>query len=325
MNDELTLSGKRFVSSKRASDETGYTQDYIGQLARGGSIEAQRVGGLWYVALDSLQGYREADSRSEPRAHSEGVPVVAHSIHNEFVSFDGKDYISASRASEITGYHQDYVGQLARSGKVLSRQIGKRWYVERSGILAHKEQKDALLAAVQAQSVGLAPSEHATSANARISEPQEDPHTAFTYSTESHADLLPRIVPMAAPQRAPELFFDDTDDVVEKQITYPVPIRIDKKHTSVTARSFMRQSRARRVKREQTSNKGALMTVAFTVVVVLSFGLSLFETGTKFTDAVVPARADRGAFLGAAAAAFERYGALMEHVLIPELVYIRKK
>lgn len=323
MNDELTLSGKRFVSSRRASDETGYTQDYIGQLARGGLIEAQRVGGLWYVTLDSLQMYRDADDRDESRPHADEALAVAHSVHNEFVSFDGKDYISASRAADLTGYHQDYVGQLARSGKVLSRQIGKRWYVERSGILAHKEQKDALLAAVQAQSVGLIHSENVQTAT-RIPE-HEESHTAFTYSTEQHADLLPRIEPTPAPlQLAPELF-DDADDTAEEHATYPVPIRIDKRRNPVAGQAFMRPSRPRPIKRERTTNVAMLMTSAFTVVVVLSFGLSLFESGTKFTDAIVPARPNRGTFLGAAAAAFERYGALMESILIPEVVYVKKK
>jgi hypothetical protein len=212
------------------------------------------------------------------------------------------------------------VGQLARSGKVLSRQIGKRWYVERSGILAHKEQKDALLAAVQAQSVGLARTEHAAPAgDARTSE-QEEP--VFRYSTESHADLLPHIAP--AQMRAPELF-DDEDDVAEEQPAHYVPIRVNKRHDSVTGRAFMRPSHTHRAKRERTSNVAIITTAAFTVVVVLSFGLSLLKTGTKFADAVVPAQANPGAFLGAAAAAIERYGAVMEDFLIPELVYVRKE
>lgn len=321
MNDELTLSGKRFVSSKRASEETGYTQDYIGQLARGGSIEAQRVGGLWYVALESLQAYRDAENRDEQKSESEEVPVVAHSVHNEFVSFDGKDYISASRAAELSGYHQDYVGQLARSGKVLSRQIGKRWYVERSGVLAHKEQKDALLAAVQAQSVGLARPEHPAAPSMPVLD-RERSDAVLTYNPEPHVDLLPRIAP--APVRAPDLF-DDADDELELEVEHQVPIRVSKKHDAVTRQAFMRRPRVRRKKHGMTSSIAAVTTAVLTVVVVLSFGLSLLDGGTKFADAVMPTQTHRAAFLGAAATAFDRYGAVMEQVLIPELVYVRKQ
>src|SRR5262249_40094997 len=36
-----------------------------------------------------------------------------------------------------------------------SRQMGSRWYVERDALIAHKKEKDAMLRAVQAESVGL--------------------------------------------------------------------------------------------------------------------------------------------------------------------------
>ena len=153
MSEEVAIDSVVYISSKRASDSSGYTRDYIGQLARKCVIEAQRVGGLWYVSAESLLTYkRKADAYTSPQpVKTENRSESADSI----IAFDGSDYISSIRASEITGYHADYVGQLAREGKILSRQIGNRWFVDRAGIEAHKEEKDALLAAVQANSVGL--------------------------------------------------------------------------------------------------------------------------------------------------------------------------
>ena len=46
MAEEVVLEGREYISSKRASEITQYSQDYIGQLARGGVIDAKRVGGL---------------------------------------------------------------------------------------------------------------------------------------------------------------------------------------------------------------------------------------------------------------------------------------
>ena len=136
MANEIDLGGTIYVSSKRAAEITGYTQDYVGQLARGGQILAQRISGLWYVVEQSLRDYKaKADEfRPEP-------PKPVHPMQDveTTVSFDGKDYISAQRGAKITGYHQDYVGQLARSGKILSRQIGNRWYVDREGLAEHKK------------------------------------------------------------------------------------------------------------------------------------------------------------------------------------------
>lgn len=153
MSDELTIEGTQYVSSKRASEMSGYAQDYIGQLSRGGHINAQRIGGLWYVSMESLNSYKAKAEAYVPPPPPPQPPTRKET--ESVITFDGKDYISAAKAAELTGYHQDYVGQLARGGKVLSRQIGNRWYVDREGIRAHKEEKDRLLAAVQVESVGI--------------------------------------------------------------------------------------------------------------------------------------------------------------------------
>ncbi|RJR13503.1 hypothetical protein C4585_01885, partial [Candidatus Parcubacteria bacterium] len=139
MNDEITIEGTSYVSSKRASELSEYAQDYIGQLARGGYIDCQRIGGLWYVSMPSLLQYKEQAEKERPVPPEPKV----HKEPESLVFFDGKEFVSASRASKLCGYTQDYVGQLARAGKILSRQVGNRWYVDREGIVAHKKEKDA--------------------------------------------------------------------------------------------------------------------------------------------------------------------------------------
>ncbi len=52
--DELTIAGKKYISSRRASEITGYAKDYVGQLARAGKIPATRIGRAWYVDEDAL-------------------------------------------------------------------------------------------------------------------------------------------------------------------------------------------------------------------------------------------------------------------------------
>ena len=183
MADEISIEGKEYISSRRASELSAYTQDYIGQLARNGFIEARRVGGLWYILSDSLKEYK---SKAETFK-----PIAPQSTHNtsdrdSVISFDGHQYVSAARAAKSTGYHQDYIGQLARLGKVISRQIGNRWYVDHEALLAHKREKDALLGAVQAQSVGVSPSRSDNIASLFRNE------AFFTYTSE-RADLIPQL------------------------------------------------------------------------------------------------------------------------------------
>jgi len=57
---------------------------------------------------------------------------------NSDLYFDGKKYISSSRAAKISGYVNDYIGQLCRDGKLDCRMIGRSWYVSFDSILAHK-------------------------------------------------------------------------------------------------------------------------------------------------------------------------------------------
>ncbi|MDE1925444.1 MAG: hypothetical protein KGH79_04715 [Patescibacteria group bacterium] len=59
--DELEISGKRYISSKRAGKEHKYHPDYIGQLVRAGKVEGQKVGRAWYVDADSLSFYLSKD------------------------------------------------------------------------------------------------------------------------------------------------------------------------------------------------------------------------------------------------------------------------
>ncbi len=84
--DELEISGKRYISSRRAAKENRYHVDYIGQLIRGGKVLGTKVGRAWYVSVDSLEAYlngeREAlNSSASTSAHAD--PLSSHaSIEN---------------------------------------------------------------------------------------------------------------------------------------------------------------------------------------------------------------------------------------------------
>lgn len=53
------------------------------------------------------------------------------------IEIQGQNYISSKRAAKLTGYAQDYVGQLARAGKVPATRVGRSWYVSEEDILKH--------------------------------------------------------------------------------------------------------------------------------------------------------------------------------------------
>ncbi len=58
---------------------------------------------------------------------------------NSELYFEGKKYISAKRASEITGYNSDYIGQLCRGFKIEARRVGRGWFMGEDSVLEHKK------------------------------------------------------------------------------------------------------------------------------------------------------------------------------------------
>ncbi len=53
---------------------------------------------------------------------------------------EGKEYISASRAAEKSGYTSDYIGQLCRAKKIPGRLVGRTWYLDLESLLNHKKE-----------------------------------------------------------------------------------------------------------------------------------------------------------------------------------------
>lgn len=73
--DELEISGKRYISTKRAGKEHGYHSDYIGQLIRGKKVTGQKVGRAWYVEQVSLADYLGKEAPAETAA-----PIVEEEV-----------------------------------------------------------------------------------------------------------------------------------------------------------------------------------------------------------------------------------------------------
>ena len=59
MGPGLFFDKKKYISAKEASTLSGYSKDYIGQLAREKKIVAKRIGRTWYVSEDSLLNYKD--------------------------------------------------------------------------------------------------------------------------------------------------------------------------------------------------------------------------------------------------------------------------
>jgi hypothetical protein len=68
--DELEISGRRFLSTRRAAKDHKYTSDYVGQLIRGGKVTGKKVGRSWYVDEQSLNAYLNGEIVPETLAQT---------------------------------------------------------------------------------------------------------------------------------------------------------------------------------------------------------------------------------------------------------------
>ncbi|MBP9668956.1 MAG: helix-turn-helix domain-containing protein [Candidatus Pacebacteria bacterium] len=58
------------------------------------------------------------------------------------ILIDGQEYVSAKQAAELLDYSADYIGQLARGGKILAKRVERAWFVNVPSLQKHKEQAE---------------------------------------------------------------------------------------------------------------------------------------------------------------------------------------
>ncbi len=69
--DELVIEDKKYLSTKKAAQKTGYAKDYVGQLCREGRVPARLVGRSWYVLESALADHRFGASEEVPESKVE--------------------------------------------------------------------------------------------------------------------------------------------------------------------------------------------------------------------------------------------------------------
>ena len=83
MEKEIVLDGKVYITASEAARLTGYTNDYIGQLCRGGKVKGRVIGRTRYVCRESLEAY-DTESKRVVRAgrHRSGHAPKISSVTN---------------------------------------------------------------------------------------------------------------------------------------------------------------------------------------------------------------------------------------------------
>ncbi len=114
--DELQISGKRFISSRRLARDHGYTADYLGQLIRGGKVAGQKVGRAWYVDAASFDTYLGGETPITPV-----VPVAVEVLKPEIPEQRSSNLLvrqSSQDAGEARPFAQEFPAPPTEAEKI---------------------------------------------------------------------------------------------------------------------------------------------------------------------------------------------------------------
>jgi hypothetical protein len=320
--DEVVLDGKTYVASRKAAQECGYAQDYVGQLSRKGFIDAKRVSGQWYVQLDSLKAYKaKADEfKPEPPKYQPDPNVEAT------LNLEGKEFVSAARAAKVADYNQDYIAQLARAGKIPSKQMGNRWYVELVALLEHKKEKDAMLRAVQADAVGLKRPEPAQvqqyqPAFAYKSVP---PAPVMSYSQELKPlfpDLSESVALKAIPTREKDMVTPETISRIPIKVFKPITIHAMPEQTVPAVPLVLKHINQQVLVPRKPMFPAISWSLALGIVLLLAVGIGTYKRDSIVADVQSIFRGSQTASAGESDGGIH---AIMDKILTKEITYSRK-
>lgn len=335
--EEIVIEGKHYLSSRRAAEEIGYSQDYVTHLAREGMLDARMVEGLWFISRTALDMHRaQATMKAEEKAE------VNHEEHSHgpatLVSFDGREYVSTARAANTAGFTPDYIAQLAREGTVPGRQVGNRWYVDLESVIAYKNGEEVVMKEtfepvqesrhyVYEKDDGdvMPKTKHHKSENSG-----ENDVPVHVY-TDTETDEVPP--PNGGSRRPPTV--EKEISIGEENEHIRIPIRIQEVQEnrpvahavtpprSVTHVDIPPRTRVTASRRVSATIPWGSLTAGAALTIVIIFSLGLVSTiKNKAIYAARPQNA-KEAFAASVEMAFKHIGDVIETKLVPEMQYTR--
>jgi excisionase family DNA binding protein len=249
------IAGESYISVSQASEMLGYSRDYVGQLCRAGSLTCKRSSGQWFVlesnvrartnkAQDNNISISVEKAQIKPEPHTTVHKIKTGNVRDDVLVFDGEEYVTSARAAELTGYAQDYIGELARTKEVRARKVGRHWLVHKKEVIDHKKSKDVLLARVQSQSAGFSnstiddmPSSKAIEITTKYFTEEAPTLPRTLGSSADHTGTPPKSSNMSVTMTAPSVLQDDFGPAAQYfphigTDSYKVPIKVS--HTPST-------------------------------------------------------------------------------------------
>lgn len=112
MQNDLFLNEKQLISASRASEETGYSSDYIGQLARSKKIPAKLVARTWFVDIESLRAHKSTQKENKSKKARNNFFASSQKTKNSIANTEYLGYPSSGASTPTLKYEAENLVKL---------------------------------------------------------------------------------------------------------------------------------------------------------------------------------------------------------------------
>lgn len=105
--EHISINGEKYVKASSIARELGYTSDYVGQLCRGGKVDAQLVGRSWFVSESSIRAHKNNRYRSTITKSKKALKEALHG-HSDKQNRDLETPASKETRPPRPNYESDY-------------------------------------------------------------------------------------------------------------------------------------------------------------------------------------------------------------------------
>jgi hypothetical protein len=123
------------LTTIEASSKYHRSPNYIWQLVTSGRVDGYKKGRDWFIYEDSLQTFLAQVSSPGRKKGPSKKREIRHTEQGDRV------LLSTAEASAISGYRQDSLLRLLRSGRIEGERSGRSWVIYEDSLLAYRQRK----------------------------------------------------------------------------------------------------------------------------------------------------------------------------------------
>ncbi len=136
----MVIVKQEYLPVSSAAEFSSYNSDYLTQMCRKGNLQCLQISKVWFISLNSLKAYLESVKKvvlTSLNQVNEVIEIEEILSGDLVLTINNEEYLNSDKAAKLSSYNRDYLTQLARSGEVRAKKLGKVWFFSRNSLLEH--------------------------------------------------------------------------------------------------------------------------------------------------------------------------------------------